>query len=90
MVKSKKLELMVGDSAKIKDGLLSETEIIYAGMPNESTYSIIFSKSCGYQAWSYNLYFPEEKKSFELGKKKQNRFNVIYQDSDKIIMEHIV
>ena len=71
------INLKVGDKIKLKIGFLQDTlHLIYAGMPNEDTYSFILKKSMGYQGWAYNLFFPTSKKEIVLGKTRIQILNI--------------
>jgi hypothetical protein len=47
--------LPVGGSFHLKTG---KDWIVYAGLVNEDTYSIVQLKARGYQGYAWNLYFP--------------------------------
>ncbi|MCK4302480.1 MAG: hypothetical protein KAW91_06880 [candidate division Zixibacteria bacterium] len=51
-------KLRVGESARIRGGLLSQHEVIYAGMPSDNTYSLTITYAAGYQRMGYNLFLP--------------------------------
>ena len=50
--------LRIGETAKVKKGFLGSYAVIYAGMPNDSTYSLVITFSVGNAAMAYNLFVP--------------------------------
>jgi hypothetical protein len=59
--------LRVGESAKIKRAFFSTSwSIVYAGMPNDATFSLVVMMSMGHNSAAYNLYFPVDAREFSL------------------------
>ncbi len=54
MAKTKTSRLKVGQRKK----LTGEISIVFAGMPNEYSYSLVPSLPGGYSRYAYNLFFP--------------------------------
>ncbi len=50
--------LTIGEEHHLKRG---KDRIIYAGMPTETTYSIVQKKVSGYQGFTWNLFYPRKK-----------------------------
>lgn len=55
-------QLNIGDSIQIKRGLISRVELLYAGMPNKETFSLVVIRTHGNQALAYNLYMPVDQR----------------------------
>ena len=51
-------QLNIGDSIQIKHRLMDRVELLYAGMPNKETFSLVVIRRRGHQAPAYNLYVP--------------------------------
>jgi len=77
----KEFILKVGESAKIKTKFMGDSRIVYAGMPNKDTYSIVVTHTMGNNSSAYNLYFPITQRNIEIEKKS---FNVYELNSDRI------
>lgn len=56
--------LGVNDEVTIKTGWMKKDKLIYAGMPNEQTCSIIISGSYAHNSWAYNLFLPPNRREF--------------------------
>ena len=57
--------LRVGESVKIKRAFFTKSwSIVYAGMPNDNTYSLAASWAVNYYSTAYNLFFPKEIREF--------------------------
>ena len=53
--------LKVGESARIKRGFFTRScSIVYAGMPNDKTYSVAVTWSMGHNSAGYNLFLPRD------------------------------
>lgn len=57
------IPLAIGQSYHLRRG---KDNIIYAGMPNEDVYSIVQKKASGYQGFSWNLFFPKNKRDITI------------------------
>ena len=55
--------LPVGETHHLRQG---KDRIIYAGMPNEDTYTIVQKKASGYQGYSWNLFFPKKRRDITI------------------------
>jgi hypothetical protein len=62
-VTGKTVLLSVGEQFHLKSG---KDRIVYAGMLSESVYSIIQKKATGYQGYSWNLYYPKNKRDITI------------------------
>ena len=59
--------LKVGESAKIKKAFFTKScSIVYAGMPNDETYSIAVTWSVGHNSAAYNLFFPRDNREISM------------------------
>ena len=60
--------LKVGESAQVKRGyvLTAGYALVYAGMPNEATYSIVVTREYGNQAMAYNLFIARDQTEVDL------------------------
>ena len=57
--------LKIGEIAKVRPGVFRTTEtIIYAGILNDLTYSVVVTRTLGNNSLAYNLYLPIDKKEF--------------------------
>jgi hypothetical protein len=81
MPEMKEFILKVGESAKIKTKLMGDSRIVYAGMPNKDTYSIVVTHTSGNNSSAYNLYFPLTQRRIEIEKKSLDVYEVM---SDRI------
>lgn len=67
MSTSREIVLMVGEMANIKRSFFGTSySIIYAGMPNDSIYSVVVTSASGYHAIAYNLFLPAAQNSIQL------------------------
>ena len=61
------ITLQIGQKYKLKGNFLtSNYNVVYTGMPNDNTFSLAIIFSEGYQALSYNLYFPLNQRNIEI------------------------
>lgn len=81
MPEMKEFVLKVGESVKIKTKFTGESRIVYAGMPNQDTYSIVVTSTKGANSAAYNLYFPIGQRKIEIEKRS---FDVFEVTSDRI------
>ena len=60
--------LSVGEGVLVKRGFVftPSYNVIYAGMPSDSTYSVVVVKEHGNQASAYNLYLPRRQSEVAL------------------------
>ncbi|MDH3892432.1 MAG: hypothetical protein OEV49_15270 [candidate division Zixibacteria bacterium] len=54
--------LKVGESARINHSIFSSHLVIYAGMPNQDTYSLAITHSEGARHGGYNLFMPKDRR----------------------------
>ena len=85
MGKIKHLELRVGESAKLK-GFFSGSFLVYAGMLNKETYSIVIEKPELYISRAYNLFIPTKQKTVNLN---EGRLEILEVTPERIILEYI-
>jgi hypothetical protein len=53
--------LQIGEEAKIRKKVFTKSwSVVYAGMPNDSTYSLAVTWSLNYHATAYNLFIAKE------------------------------
>lgn len=63
-------ELAINESVKIKSGWLSRSFVLYAGMPNERTYSLVITYTNVHNSIGYNLYIPKSQNEVKLARGK--------------------
>lgn len=70
--------LKVGGSVSVRRGFLFGTSysVVYAGMLNDSIYSVVVEAFSGYRSWAYNLYLPKSQSEIELPKGRLIVLNV--------------
>ena len=73
--------LKVGDEIPIKTGWLKKQSLIYAGMINDHTASIIINNTDAHNSWAYNLYV--SKYPYEFGT-KYGRVSVVHFNADEL------
>ncbi|MEZ5359043.1 MAG: hypothetical protein R3F48_09460 [Candidatus Zixiibacteriota bacterium] len=56
--------LQINDEVLIRTGWVKKDKLIYAGMPNAQTYSMVISRSYAHNSWAYNLYLPIDQRDF--------------------------
>jgi hypothetical protein len=59
-------DLEIGESVRIKRGLMTSISLVYAGMPNDGTFSVAVTVTAGHMGMGYNLYFPIDHRQFAL------------------------
>lgn len=80
--KSREYALKVGEIANIKRSFFSTSySVVYAGMPGESIYSVVYTSASGYHALAYNLFLPVENTKIKLPK---GSLEVNYISADEI------
>ncbi len=48
---------------------MGDSRIVYAGMPNKDSYSLVVTHTLGHNSSAYNLYFPITQMNIEIEKK---------------------
>ena len=59
-------QLEIGDSVEIKRRFVTQICLVYAGMPNDRTLSLVVIKISGYQGMAYNLYLPTDQRHLRI------------------------
>jgi|GEM_PF-1563595 len=59
-------DLKIGESVRIKRGFMTSISLVYAGMPSDGTFSLAVTMTSGHIGMGYNLYFPLDRRQFEL------------------------
>jgi hypothetical protein len=59
-------DLKIGESVRIKRGWMTGISLVYAGMPNDGTFSVAVTVTSGHMGMGYNLYFPIDHRQFAL------------------------
>jgi len=59
-------DLKIGESVRIKRGFMTSIALVYAGMPSDGTFSLAVTITSGHIGMGYNLYFPIDRRQFEL------------------------
>jgi hypothetical protein len=63
--------LKLSQTLKVRTGVFrSQVSVVYAGMINESTFSIAVIWSFGNNSMAYNLFFPKHQRELEIPKGK--------------------
>jgi len=79
--------IRVSQTAKVRPGVFrAQVSVVYAGMINESTYSIAVLWSYGHNSMAYNLYLPKNQTEIEIPK---GRLEVLYVSKDEIQFKYI-
>ena len=74
--------LKIGETAKVRPSFFKSAEsIVYAGMLNDLTYSVLVTWSFGHNSMAYNLYIPKNQKEFFTPK---GRVQVEYVSTEEI------
>ena len=63
------LSLKVGGQVTLRSGFASKTVLLYGGMPNRETYTLIVCGTSGYNSQAYNLFYPSSRRSLEVDKR---------------------
>ena len=66
MTNAHSVNLKIGDSVRVKRGLMSVISLVYAGMPNENVFSLVVTTTAGHMGMGYNLYFPASERHIEI------------------------
>ncbi len=61
-------ELKINESMVIARGWLAKLTVVYAGMPNESTYSLALTYTSCHNSIGYNLFIPKSQSEVILTK----------------------
>lgn len=59
-------ELGINESVPIRKGWLTRSFVVYAGMPNESTYSLAVTYTSAHNSVGYNLFIPKSQHEVKL------------------------
>ena len=59
-------DLKIGESVRIKRGFMTSISLVYAGMPSDGTFSLAVATTASHLGIGYNLYFPLDRRQFEL------------------------
>ncbi len=54
--------LRIGDVAWIKRGWIYKRQLVYAGMPGDSVFSLVVMITEAHNSWSYNLFVPTDQR----------------------------
>ena len=74
--------LKIGETAKVRPGVFRTSEsIVYAGMLNDLTYSVVVTRTLGNNSLAYNLFIPKDKKEIPTA---MGRIHVDYVSSEEI------
>ena len=57
--------LKINERVKMKTGWFRKDELIYAGMPNEQTYSMVITWSSSHNSMAYSLFIPVGQKEID-------------------------
>ncbi len=68
--------LKVGEEAKLKGSFAGGWWIVYAGMPNRDSYSVVVRWGSGNQGAAYNLFLPTGMTEFSAGKGRVRVYSV--------------
>jgi len=63
-------ELGINESVRIKSGWLSKSFVLFAGMPNDRTFSLAITYTNVHNSVGYNLYVPKSQSEIKLAKGK--------------------
>jgi hypothetical protein len=58
--------LNLGESIRIKRGLMTRVRLLYAGMLSEHTFSLVATTTAGHMGMAYNLYLPVNQRHFTI------------------------
>ena len=65
MPEAKEYKVKLGETSKVRPGFFKGSiSIVYAGMLNESLFSVVVTWSSGHNSMAYNLYVPMHEKEF--------------------------
>ncbi len=74
--------LKIGEKEKVSPAFINSSEtIIYAGMINDTTYSVVVTRTLGNNSFAYNLYLPKDIREFATLK---GRVQVEYVSNEEI------
>lgn len=63
-MEERRFTLKVGEEAVLRGGIwFGRDTVAYAGMVNDSVYSLAFTRTRGYNSLAYNLYLPLDRAS---------------------------
>ena len=66
----KDLILKVGTPVTLRSGFATKTTLVFGGMPDRETYTLIIGYTNGYNSLAYNLYYPYSRRSVVLSKRQ--------------------
>jgi hypothetical protein len=77
--------LRVGQTATVRPGFFKATiQVVYSGMPSESTYSVVVVTTAGHHSSAYNLFLSVDQTEFDIPK---GRIRVTEVSRDRIRFE---
>ncbi len=59
-------DLKIGESVRIKRGFITSISLVYPGMSSDGTFSLAVTTTSGHIGMAYNLYFPLDRRQFDL------------------------
>jgi len=66
MASGKIYELQINESVVVKRGWMVKLCVVYAGMPNESTYSLAITYTSCHNSIAYNIFVPKSQNEITL------------------------
>lgn len=89
MAEKNRIEMKVGDRARVYDHEFQRIEIIYAGMPSYNSFSIAVLHRDISTIYTYNLYFVMTQKIIEI-QDLEKKFEVKMVNSRELKLEEII
>ena len=80
---SEDIILEIGEKKKIKIGLIDSITLIFSGMLSKDVFSITVLFGSGYQGYSYNIFYPIDKRNIKIDTVS---FNVVSVKSEQLIL----
>lgn len=59
-------KLQIGEAYRLSINQLHHLDVVYAGMPNQDTFSIVRRTDCPNQITSYNLFYPKDHREIKI------------------------
>jgi len=59
-------QLKIGDSIQIKRRLMTRISVLYTGMSNDRTVSLVVTRTAGHMGMGYNLYLPTSERHLDI------------------------
>ncbi|MFH1589145.1 MAG: hypothetical protein ABIB43_01105 [archaeon] len=81
------ISLYTGEETTISTGLIENYTIIYAGMPNKDTFSIVRKPIPGFDVSGYNLFFPVNAKEIRLD---EIELDVLKVTPESILLKYVI